>query len=72
MSGPERERMWLLKTGWGNDGWTSACGLTDRGAKWRGHRDRLVRDGLLEQSENCLMWRITDAGRAALARIGGE
>lgn len=63
MSKANDERMFLLDR-FSGDGWMFHPwrGLK----KWDAHAEKLTRDGLLETDEYG-MWRITDAGRAALA-----
>lgn len=60
------ERRWLLRRFNVSPGWGVNL---QTGKKWERHAAMLVKGGLLEQSGEgrATMYRVTDAGRAALA-----
>lgn len=61
----EQDRLWLLGRLSRFPGW-SMCTLT--GKSWCGHLATLVKRGWLEIDETGPLYRITEAGRAALTQ----
>lgn len=65
------ERRWCLNW-WGQGGWTIGRPMSRGIKKWEKHIEMLVKAGLLEGENNggvgSTIYRITDAGRAALAQ----
>ena len=64
------ERLWWLK-GFGPYGWSIGRPNLANIKKWKAHTAALVKMGLLE-TDDYGMFRITDAGRAALQGGDGE
>lgn len=65
-----QDRLWCLRV-FKDGGWTIGRGDWNSVKKWDGHKAALVKSGYLENDQEYpTMYRITDAGHAALKEQG--